>query len=67
MRDNKDDIRVLLYSYSTTITGWGVVLRFTVRCALPDSHRMSTAGEEDIELCDLQFDTTLALSVPILT
>ena len=25
--DNKDYIRVLLYSYYTTITGWGVLLR----------------------------------------
>ena len=23
IRDNRDDIRVLLYSYYTTITGWG--------------------------------------------
>ena len=27
MRDNRDYIRVLLYSYYTTITGWGVLLR----------------------------------------
>ena len=27
IRDNKDYIRVLLYSYYTTITGWGVLLR----------------------------------------
>ena len=26
IRDNKDYIRVLLYSYYTTITGWGVLL-----------------------------------------
>ena len=26
-RDNKDDIRVLLYSYYTTIAGWGVLLK----------------------------------------
>ena len=26
IRDNKDHIRVLLYSYYTTITGWGVLL-----------------------------------------
>ena len=25
--DNKDYIRVLLYSYYTTITGWGILLR----------------------------------------
>ena len=25
--DNRDYIRVLLYSYYTTITGWGVLLR----------------------------------------
>ena len=27
IRGNKDYIRVLLYSYYTTITGWGVLLR----------------------------------------
>ena len=27
--DNKDYIRVLLYSYYNTITGWGVLLRYT--------------------------------------
>ena len=27
IRDNKDYIRVLLYSYYATITGWGVLLR----------------------------------------
>ena len=26
--DNRDDIRVLLYSYYTTITGWGVLLKY---------------------------------------
>ena len=26
IRDNRDYIRVLLYSYYTTITGWGVLL-----------------------------------------
>ena len=26
IRDNRDCIRVLLYSYYTTITGWGVLL-----------------------------------------
>ena len=30
IRDIKDYIRVLLYSYYTTITGWGVLLRNTV-------------------------------------
>ena len=29
IRDNKDYIRVLFYSYSTTITGWGVLLNHT--------------------------------------
>ena len=28
IRDNRDYIRVLLYSYYTTITGWGVLLRY---------------------------------------
>ena len=27
IRDNRDYIRVLLYSYYITITGWGVLLR----------------------------------------
>ena len=27
IRDNKDYTKVLLYSYYTTITGWGVLLR----------------------------------------
>ena len=27
IRDNQDYIRVLLYSYYTTITGWGVLLK----------------------------------------
>ena len=26
--DNRDYIRVLLYAYYTTITGWGVLLRY---------------------------------------
>ena len=30
IRDNRDYIRVLLYSYYTTITGWGVLVRFWV-------------------------------------
>ena len=28
VRDDKDYIRVLVYSYHTTITGWGVLLSF---------------------------------------
>ena len=28
IRDNRDCIRVLLYSYYTTITGWGVLLMY---------------------------------------
>ena len=28
IRDNEEYIRVLLYSYYTTITGWGVFLTF---------------------------------------
>ena len=27
IRDNRDSIRVLLYSYDTTITGWGVLFK----------------------------------------
>ena len=29
IRDNRDYLRVLLYSYYTTITGWGVLLRYS--------------------------------------
>ena len=29
IRDNRDHIRVLLYSYHTTIAGWGVLLKYT--------------------------------------
>ena len=29
IRDNRDYIRVLVCSYYTTITGWGVLLRYT--------------------------------------
>ena len=36
IRDNKDYIRVLLYSYYTTITGWGVLLR-----EAPQNHGLS--------------------------
>ena len=28
IRDNKDYIRALLYSYYTTITGWGLLLSY---------------------------------------
>ena len=28
IKDNRDHIRVLVYSYYTTITGWGVLLRY---------------------------------------
>ena len=31
-RDNRDYISVLLYSYYTTITGWGVLLSHNVIC-----------------------------------
>ena len=30
IRDNRDYTRVLLYSYNTTITGWGVLLIYTI-------------------------------------
>ena len=32
IRDNRDYIRVLLYSYYTTITGWGVPLTYYLLC-----------------------------------
>ena len=28
IKDNRDYVRVLFYSYYTTITGWGVLLRY---------------------------------------
>ena len=31
-KDNKDYVRVLLYSYHTTITGWGVLPRDSSGC-----------------------------------
>ena len=37
IRDNQDYIRVLLHSYYTTITGWGVLLRYTLNHVL-DPH-----------------------------
>ena len=30
VRDNKDYIRVLVYSYCTTLTGWGVLPIYTI-------------------------------------
>ena len=36
-RDNKDYTKVLLYSYYTTITGWGVLLGNTVLIILKAS------------------------------
>ena len=30
IRENRDYIRVLFYSYYTTITGWGVLLKYRV-------------------------------------
>ena len=34
IRDRKDYITVLFYSYYTTITGWGVLLKYTVYSVL---------------------------------
>ena len=36
IRDNKDYTRVPFYSYYTTITGWGVLQRYNMRCAVPN-------------------------------
>ena len=36
--DNRDYIRVLLYSYYTTITGWGVLLIYTLRVQVHNNH-----------------------------
>ena len=45
IRDSSNHIRVLLYSYYTTITGWGVLLNYHIRTpAVPTSseHKPST-------------------------
>ena len=34
VRDNRDNIGVLLYSYYTTITGWGVLIGPTQKLSL---------------------------------
>ena len=41
IRDNRDHIRVLLYSYYTTITGWGVLLSYPFRSGM-SLHSIST-------------------------
>ena len=44
-RDNKDCIRVLVYSYYTTITGWGVLLRYVSKgSSLGANPQLSSAG-----------------------
>ena len=45
IRDNKDYIRVLLYSSYTTITGWGVLLTDSTRgqSSEGEPHRQATA------------------------
>ena len=35
IRDNRDFIRVVSYSYYTTMTGWGVLLRFNLYILAP--------------------------------
>ena len=56
IRDNKDYISVLLYSYYTTITGWGVLLTYLPVTQLriePDPEyfsRFSTEEETKMEL-----------------
>ena len=49
-RDNRDYMRVLLYSYYTTITGWGVLLKYTyqvpltLQVGIPDARPCSLRG-----------------------
>ena len=45
IRDNRDYIRVLLYSSYTTITGWGVLLSYPLNCyQLRDARCRPSAG-----------------------
>ena len=46
IRDNRDYVRVLLYSYYTTITGWGVLLRDIARTM---KNQMETQMEKQLE------------------
>ena len=34
IEDNRDYVRVLLHSYYTTITGWGVLLNYRLRFSI---------------------------------
>ena len=43
IRDNRDDIRVLLSSYYTTITGWGVLLTHTLNSTPTVNHGLEIA------------------------
>ena len=45
IRDNRDYIRVLLYSYYATVTGWGVLL--TYLCIEPE-YRIPSIKEAQI-------------------
>ena len=44
IKDNKGYIRVLFYSYYATITGWGVLLRYTSTQGLIVSRRWYLVG-----------------------
>ena len=49
MGDNRDYIRVLLYSYCTTITGWGVLLmsNLSYRGVTPNEKPLQCIGCRD--------------------
>ena len=49
IRDNKDYIRVLFYSYYTTITGWGVLLTGTCKGYLDTGRAVTEDFSEDSE------------------
>ena len=44
--DNGDYIRVLLYSYYTTIAGWGVLLSYSL-----NSFQGGYVGDDIVEYC----------------
>ena len=51
IRDNKDYIRVLFYSYYTTITGWGALLTYSYySCFKIYSDRSFRAKEANVVL-----------------
>ena len=54
-RDNKDYIRVLLYSYYSAITGWGVLLKhMRVRISCLQNMRGAPGSDLRYDLCQSQ-------------